>query len=277
VSELPCKATGKNEGGSGKMKEQKLIPMVKGYKATNGDMKCNNFQFKLGKVFIHDGELEMCKSGFHFCIYPSGIWSFYDDANTRVFEVEAYDVLDKREGDGAEVKMVAKKIKFVREVKIGGYRNTCYRNTGYRNTGYRNTGYSNTGNSNTGNSNTGYRNTGDWNTGYRNTGNSNTGNSNTGYRNTGDWNTGYWNSTNFSSGFFCLKEPNIISFDTSVKNITRENFLNRIDVSNLGIALTQDAPIDWEMVKTVPNITKEKLKELHKRFIEARKVKSNVS
>ena len=77
---------------------------------------------------------------------------------------------------------------------------------------------------------------------------------------------------NFSSGFFCLEEPKLISFDKPVKNIARNDFLNRLDVSNLRDGLIQDSPIDWEKVKTVPNITKAKLKKLHDRFIEARKL-----
>jgi hypothetical protein len=146
-------------------------------------------------------------------------------------------------------------------------------NTGYWNTGYWNTGYWNTGDRNTGNRNTGY-----WNTGYCNTGYWNTGDRNTGYCNTGDWNTGYcntgyWNATKYSSGFFCLNEPQVISFDKPVKNIKHDDFINRADVACLGNALMEDKKIDWDKVKTVPNITKAKLAELHKRFIEARKAK----
>jgi hypothetical protein len=247
-------------------KEQKLIPMMKGFKATDKDMKCTPgnkaFQYEFDKIFEHEGELEMCKAGFHFCVHLSGVWSFYNNSDTRVFEVEAYDVLDERSGDGAEVKMVAHKIKFVREVKIGGDSNT-----GYSNTGYRNTGDSNTGDRNTGYRNTGDSNTGDWNTGDRNTGNRNTGDWNIGDSNTGDWNT-----SNFSSGFFCIEEPKTISFNKPCE-LSRQDFLNRLDVSNLGEALAKNEPIDFEKVKTVPNITKEKLKKLHEKFIEARKAK----
>jgi hypothetical protein len=202
-----------------------------------------------------------------------------------MFEVEAYDVLDQREGEGVDVKMVARKIKFVREIKIDGHRNMGYRNTGYRNTGYRNTGDRNTGDRNTGDRNTGDGNTGDGNTGYRNTGygntgdgntgDGNTGDRNTGYRNTGDGNTGdgntgHWNAVNYSTGFFCLEESKAISFDLPTE-ISRQDFLNRPDVTYLGDVLMQDEPIDWEKVKTVPNITIEKLNELHTRFVQARK------
>ena len=138
------------------IKEQKLIPVVKGFKATNKDMQCRDFQFKMDEVFEHKGELKMCESGFHFCVHPSGVWSFYNSPEIRIFEIEAYDVLAQREGYGAEVKMVAKRIKFIREIKIGGYYNTGDKNTGDRNTGDRNTGDYNTGYGNTTNYSSGF-------------------------------------------------------------------------------------------------------------------------
>lgn len=117
-----------------------LLKKVKGHKATDGDMTCRGFQYELGKTFEHDGELSMCNSGFHFCIHPSGVWTYYSGNNTRVFEIEAYEVLDERYGCGADVKMVAKKIKFIREIKIGR-RNTGDRNTGDGNIGDRHSGF----------------------------------------------------------------------------------------------------------------------------------------
>ena len=191
-----------------------------GYKATNADMICSGVgangkrfsqQYELGKWYECEGELELCKNGFHFCVHPSGVWSYYPGENTRVFVVEAEDVLDTPYEPGAALKKVARRIRLVREITVTGDSNTGYSNTGDRNTGdsntgYRNTGYGNTGDSNTGYSNTGYRNTGyrntgDRNTGDRNTGDSNTGDSNTGDRNTGDSNTGDRNTGDRNTGY----------------------------------------------------------------------------
>jgi len=245
---------------------QKLIPFMKGYKATNADMTCTpttdiRYQFEMDKIFVHEGKLDICGSGFHFCVFPSGVWSFYSSPDTRVFEIEAYDVLDERDGFGAEVKMVAQKIKFIREIKIGGHSNTGDSNTGYSNTGYRNTGYRNTGHSNTGH----------WNTGYSNTGDRNTGDRNTGHWNTGYWNTGYWNSTDYSSGFFCAKEPTVISFDVQTNHL-RSVYLDKYpECYDLGDELLNDSDIDLEKYKNIPGITKRKLTILHNKFKKARK------
>ena len=220
---------------------------MKGYKATDKDMKCRGFQFELGKWFEHEGELVECESGFHFCEYPSGPWAYYSDPGTRIWEVETDDVLEKRPEPGADIKRVCRRIKFVREIVIGGDRNT-------------------------GDGNTGDGNTGDGNTGNRNTGNWNTGDGNTGDRNTGNRNTGNWNATNFSSGFFCAEEPFVISFDKQTK-LKRSEFLEKYpEVYRLGELLLRDEEIEFEPFKNIPGITQKKLKALHKKHLEGRRV-----
>ncbi len=187
---------------------------IKGYKVFNSDWTCRGFQYKVGETFTHNGNIEMCGKGFHFCQKASDCFNYYDfNSNNKVAEVEAIGLVETREN-----KSVTDKIRIVREVSWQelltivneghdctglcntGDRNTGNRNTGDWNTGDRNTGNRNTGNWNTGDRNTGNRNTGNWNTGNRNTGNRNTGNCNTGDWNTGDWNTGDWNTGNRNTG-----------------------------------------------------------------------------
>ena len=178
---------------------------LKGYKGFDKDLKCRDFQYEVGKEYKHDGNIELCNEGFHFCKNVMDIHGYYDlqEDETRVCEILASgNVIE------GEDKCVTDTIKIVRELskeeieemKNVGKGNTGVGNTGYWNTGYMNTGNRNTGNRNTGNRNTGDRNTGYWNTGDRNTGYMNTGNMNTGNRNTGDWNTGYWNTGDWNTG-----------------------------------------------------------------------------
>ena len=209
---------------------------VKGYKVFNPDWTCRGFQYEVGKTFEHDGNIELCGSGFHFCQKASDCFKYYDfNSNNKVAEVEALDLVET-EGN----KSVTNKIHIVREIPwqelltivntgkdCTGLENTGNRNTGNRNTGDRNTGNCNTGDWNTGNCNTGNRNTGNWNTGNWNTGNCNTGNCNTGDWNTGDWNTGDWNTgdwntVDFSNGVFCTKEDTIKIFDKESNMTLRE-------------------------------------------------------
>ena len=225
---------------------------IKGYKVFNSDWTCRGFQYKVGETFVHNGNIEMCGAGFHFCQKATDCFNYYEFyCNNKVAEVEAIGLVETR-GD----KSVTDKIIIVREItwlelltivntgnwntgvrNTGDY-NTGSRNTGDYNTGDCNTGDCNTGSCNTGNWNTGSWNTGSWNTGERNTGNwntgdyntgdyntgnYNTGDYNTGNYNTGNWNTGEWNSTNYSSGFFNSIELPIYIFNQPI-NVLRNEF-----------------------------------------------------
>ena len=210
------------------MSEYKEIPgPIEGYKIFNNDMTCLGFQFRVGMNELgNDDPLVLCENGFHFCKYPSGVWTYYDSG--RVFKVRAYGVLNSPIEPGADYKMVCRKLEILDEVIPTGDWNTGDSNTGNWNTGYRNTGDWNTGDRNTGDSNNGNRNTGDSNTGDRNTGNrntghSNTGNSNTGNRNTGNSNTGNWNTGDSNTGDSNTGNRNTGGWNTGNRNTGNSN------------------------------------------------------
>ena len=172
---------------------------IKGYKVFNPDWTCRGFQYKMGKTFIHNGNIKMCGKGFHFCRKASDCFNYYKfDSSNKVAEVEAVGLVETQ-GD----KSVTDKIKIVREIEwqelltIVNEGNDC---TGLCNTGDCNTGNWNSGDWNSGNRNSGDWNSGDWNSGDWNSGNRNSGNWNSGNRNSGNWNSGDWNSGNRNSG-----------------------------------------------------------------------------
>ena len=143
--------------------------ITKGFKVTSNDMKCRDFQFELNVEYTHTGEIELCGSGFHFCLVANNCFNYYDfNPKNRVFEIEASGNVEHG-GD----KSVTSNIKLVREVSWNEVLNIV--NLGSNNTGRGNSGYRNSGNSNSG----------DRNSGYWNSGNRNSGDSNSGYRNSG--------------------------------------------------------------------------------------------
>ena len=263
--------------------EQKYLPgIVKGYKATDKDMKCRGLQYILGEwQECAPGSIIKCsENGLHFCEHPSGPWSYYSDPGTRIFEVEAEDVLDDPATPGADRKLVARKLRLIREIFPDGDGNTGNRNTGDGNTGNRNTGNGNTGDWNTGNWNTGNGNTGDGNTGYgntgdRNTGDGNTGDRNTGNRNTGNRNTGDGNTGDYHSGFFCLVPATVICFDVDTR-LTRDAFqgLHGVAAQTLLSVLAEPTPRIPESlpqaVTRLPGYTFEKYLALHSAHIAGR-------
>jgi hypothetical protein len=170
-------------------------------------------------------------------VHPSGPFCYYP-ANSRVFKIEAVQVLEVPIEAGADFKLVAKRIRLVEEITPGMKGNDKS------------------------------------NTGDRNTGDSNTGDSNTGDSNTGDSNTGYWNATNRSAGVFCSEEPKVISFDVQTK-LTFDEYMEKYPIAEqLGNLLMQKEPIDFSSFKMLPGITKSKLAALHKKHLEAKEKKS---
>ena len=149
---------------------------MKGYKAFNKGLTCKRFQYEVGNTYKHDGEIGLCKSGFHFCQTASDCAKYYDHTSSEFAEIEAIGKVI----EGVD-KCVTDEIKIVRFIgRLEFYELT-----------------------NEGQNNVGVRNTGNYNTGNRNTGN----------RNTGDWNTGDWNCTDRSTGFFCTEIQTVKIFD----------------------------------------------------------------
>ena len=194
--------------------------MVKGFKGFNEDLTCRGFQYEIGKTYKHNGEVELCRSGFHFCRKLKDVHHFYNLKTSRICEIEADGKIDD---DG--VKSVCSRMRIVREVsreEIWSIINIGEKNTGMFNSGDRNSGNLNSGDRNSGNDNSGNDNSGDLNSGDRNSGNLNSGSLNSGDRNSGNDNSGRFNSGNHNSGDFCSCDYSSGIFMT--KKITYEAF-----------------------------------------------------
>ena len=179
---------------------------MKGYKAFNNDLTCLGFQYEVGKEYVHEGEIEPCRSGFHFCKSIADCYNFYDTNNsTRICEVEATGNVKE---DDSGIKFCTDRIKIIREIVSDDRRG----NASVNNSGYCNSGDCNSGNRNSGDWNSGDCNSGDWNSGYKNSGYKNSGNRNSGNCNSGDWNSGDCNS-----GIFCTETPKLRIFDQESK------------------------------------------------------------
>ena len=87
---------------------------MKVYKGFNKNLKCRDFQYEVGQEYIHKGEIEVCKSGFHAWKNPFGALSSYSPGkNSRYCEVEGSDKVDEREN-----KVAFEKIKIIREFNL---------------------------------------------------------------------------------------------------------------------------------------------------------------
>src|SRR5574344_321646 len=87
---------------------------MRGYKMMESDMTCMGFQYEIGKEYILEGKLKICKKGFHFCENPFDCLGYYDniEGDKRLFLVETLgEVINKNK------KFVTNKIKIVKEIK----------------------------------------------------------------------------------------------------------------------------------------------------------------
>ena len=147
---------------------------MRAYKGFDKDFQCRGYQYAVGETYTHDGEIEICDSGFHFAKDLVLCFEFYPyDKSNRYAEIE---IESTPIWDEVGHKGVASVIKVVREMPYAEIDALLdnNRNSGYSNSGHRNSGHRNSGDWNSGHSNSGYSNSGDWNATTRETGSFNT-------------------------------------------------------------------------------------------------------
>jgi hypothetical protein len=116
---------------------------IKGYKGTDKDMKCRDYQFELNRQFdiSDDKPVELCAHGFHLCKQLGKVYNYYGVGNgNRFFEVKAlvrakdYDNLGPQYFEdhygfktrcGEIDKLAAKSIIFTRELTVDEILGNC--------------------------------------------------------------------------------------------------------------------------------------------------------
>ncbi len=88
------------------------------FKGFDKDMKCRGYQFEVGKSYTHEGNIELCESGFHACENPLDVLSYYDLTNSRFAIVE---LVDAKRNEDSDSKFVAATIKIDAEISIGEF------------------------------------------------------------------------------------------------------------------------------------------------------------
>ena len=101
---------------------------VTGFKGTESDMTCRDFQYEMNKVFEMPAEQEIkeCESGFHLCLGLAEVFKYYRlGVGHRFFEVKA--LVKKADVSYYRDKLVAKAIAFIRELDKDEILNEAFR------------------------------------------------------------------------------------------------------------------------------------------------------
>ena len=92
--------------------ENKIIA----YKAFDEDWKCRGFQYVVGESYTHDGGVRVCGSGFHACLNPLDVLSYYDLTTSKFAAVELSGEIS--EGDEGCTKVASAEIHIKAELKL---------------------------------------------------------------------------------------------------------------------------------------------------------------
>lgn len=97
---------------------------VNGFKGMTFDMKCQDFQFEQGRTYKQEGKIRCCDNGFHLCLNPFDVFSFYHPSDSRYFMVKADGAMDPPQTDyviadlSSSSKRAAESITIVQEIAI---------------------------------------------------------------------------------------------------------------------------------------------------------------
>ena len=96
-------------------KVKKENPII-AYKGFDEDLSCRGFQYKIGKEYCLEGELELCANGFHACQNPLDVFDHYNmSPYTRYAMVELWGDVDFAIDNE---KLCATNIRIVKEMSI---------------------------------------------------------------------------------------------------------------------------------------------------------------
>ncbi len=87
------------------------------YKGFDANWKCRDFQYEIGKTYVHQGAAVACNSGFHACEYPLDVFSYYAPASSKFAVVEQAGSLSRHSDDS---KVASSKITVKAEINLAG-------------------------------------------------------------------------------------------------------------------------------------------------------------
>ena len=98
------------------------VKSIKGYKAFNKGMLCQDFQYAENTEYSIKENPKLCERGFHFCENPLNILDYYNLCDSEFAEIES---LGKTETDN--LKTVTNKIKIRKKLDLKAFINASFK------------------------------------------------------------------------------------------------------------------------------------------------------
>jgi len=92
--------------------EEKINTKLFGYKGFSKNLTCQGFQYKEGETYEHEGKIQLCFTGFHFCTEPADTLYYYPLERSKYGTVMVEEI--SNETSEMNSKRVAKKIKIIK-------------------------------------------------------------------------------------------------------------------------------------------------------------------
>ena len=93
-----------------------MTDKILAFKGFDKDLKCRDYQYEIGKEFVHTGDVKPCNSGFHSCEHPLDVFNYYPPSDSRFAIVDVYGEISK-ESNG-DSKIASSKLYIKAEIKI---------------------------------------------------------------------------------------------------------------------------------------------------------------
>jgi hypothetical protein len=81
--------------------------VVVAFKGFDAELKCRGFQYQVGSTYEHKGSVSACESGFHACVNPLDVLSYYpllsEDAKPNRFAVVEQSGKLDRDADDSKI------------------------------------------------------------------------------------------------------------------------------------------------------------------------------
>ena len=72
---------------------------ITAYKAFDKNFQCRGYQYEVGKTYEHDGDIDICRAGFHSCENPFDVLNYYPITESRFAKVTASGAVERHDDD----------------------------------------------------------------------------------------------------------------------------------------------------------------------------------